>query len=99
MARSLPPTGCENVGMTFKTGFVVGAAVGYVLGAKAGRERYEQIVVAFQRLMGNERVQSVTDKGKAYVDSASERVRTTVGDAIHTASDKLRPGHDEVAAS
>ena len=29
--------------MGFKTGLLVGAAVGYYLGAKAGRERYEQI--------------------------------------------------------
>lgn len=29
--------------MRFKTGIVVGAAAGYVLGARAGRERYEQI--------------------------------------------------------
>lgn len=29
--------------MRFRAGLVVGAAVGYVLGARAGRQRYEQI--------------------------------------------------------
>jgi hypothetical protein len=29
--------------MSFRTGVIVGLAVGYYLGAKAGRERYEQI--------------------------------------------------------
>ena len=29
--------------MGFKTGVIVGLAAGYYLGAKAGRERYEQI--------------------------------------------------------
>jgi hypothetical protein len=29
--------------MGFKTGIVVGLAVGYYLGARAGRERYEQL--------------------------------------------------------
>jgi len=29
--------------MRFRTGMLVGAAAGYVLGARAGRERYEQI--------------------------------------------------------
>ena len=33
----------HNRQMRFKTGVLVGAAVGYVLGARAGRERYEQI--------------------------------------------------------
>jgi len=27
----------------FKTGLIIGAVAGYVLGAKDGRERYEQI--------------------------------------------------------
>ena len=30
--------------MRFRTGLIVGAATGYVLGTKAGRERFEQIV-------------------------------------------------------
>jgi membrane protein DedA with SNARE-associated domain len=29
--------------MRFRSGLVVGAAVGYVLGTRAGRQRYEQI--------------------------------------------------------
>ena len=29
--------------MSFKTGLLIGLAVGYYLGAKAGRERFEQI--------------------------------------------------------
>ncbi|HEY5650907.1 MAG TPA: YtxH domain-containing protein [Acidimicrobiia bacterium] len=29
--------------MKFKSGLTIGIAVGYVLGARAGRERYEQI--------------------------------------------------------
>lgn len=29
--------------MRFRSGVLVGAAIGYVLGARAGRERYEQV--------------------------------------------------------
>lgn len=32
-----------NQGMRFRTGLLVGLAVGYYYGAKAGRERFEQI--------------------------------------------------------
>ena len=32
--------------MRFKSGFLVGLSTGYVLGTKAGQERYQQIVDA-----------------------------------------------------
>lgn len=37
-------------------------ALGYVLGAKAGHERYEQIRSAFAKVMGDPRVQEVVTK-------------------------------------
>ncbi len=39
-------------------GFVLGAAAGYVLGARAGRERYEQLVTAYHRIADHPAVQS-----------------------------------------
>jgi hypothetical protein len=33
--------------------FAAGLAAGYVLGARAGREKYEQIVTSFQKLNGS----------------------------------------------
>jgi hypothetical protein len=44
--------------MTGKLALAAGFAAGYVLGSKAGRERYEQIVGATQRLWSNPTVQS-----------------------------------------
>jgi hypothetical protein len=41
-----------------KTTFVLGFAAGYVLGSKAGRERYEQIRAAARGLQENPAVQS-----------------------------------------
>ncbi len=76
--------------MGFKTGLVVGGAVGYVLGAKAGRERYDQIKDLFGRAMSSPRVQSVTNKGKAAADLAAQRVRGGVEETLHTASEKVR---------
>ena len=37
--------------------FVLGLAAGYVLGARAGRERYEQILRAYRRLVDHPLVQ------------------------------------------
>lgn len=45
-----------------KLGMLAAGAAGYVLGARAGRERYEQIAFQAQRLWTNPRVQqSVSD--------------------------------------
>ncbi|MFB9909193.1 hypothetical protein [Allokutzneria oryzae] len=37
--------------------FMLGAAVGYVLGARAGRERYEQLTRAYHRVLDHPAVQ------------------------------------------
>jgi oxygen-dependent protoporphyrinogen oxidase len=42
--------------------FIAGAAVGYVLGARAGRRRYEQIKAASDRLWNDKNVQKTVDQ-------------------------------------
>ena len=63
--------------MGFKTGLLIGAAAGYVLGAKAGRERYDEIMEGWARITGDPRFQELADKSKSMVDLASERVKRT----------------------
>ena len=48
--------------MKFSTGLVIGAAVGYYFGAKAGRERYEQIERALDRVRGSGAYQQLEHK-------------------------------------
>ena len=38
--------------MRFKSGFLVGLGAGYVMGTKAGQERYQQIVDAMRQAAG-----------------------------------------------
>jgi hypothetical protein len=61
----------------FRLGVLVGLAIGYYLGAKAGRERYEQL----NRLLAQARespafnqAATVVGKAKAVVDLTRERV-------------------------
>lgn len=54
-----------------RTAFVAGLAVGYYLGAQAGRERYEQIRAVLDDL----RVDSALEKGRALVELAVVRVQ------------------------
>jgi len=44
-----------NVVMRFRTGVVIGLAVGYYYGTKAGRERYHQLERALDRVRANAR--------------------------------------------
>ena len=68
--------------MKFRFGMILGFIAGYVLGAKAGTERYEQIMRAVRGFMGTETVQKVTDLSKDYLGNgmthASERIRDAV---------------------
>ncbi|MEJ2858122.1 MULTISPECIES: hypothetical protein [unclassified Saccharothrix] len=48
-------------------GILLGAAVGYVLGARAGRERYDQIVRAYRALADHPAVQGAAGIVRAKV--------------------------------
>lgn len=68
-----------------KLSFLVGAAVGYVLGARAGRERYETIVRVARRVVGSQTVQSTAGVVHARFDTAAQRARETVTARLHGA--------------
>jgi len=44
--------------------FLAALGVGYVLGSKAGRKRYEQIVGTYKALTGNPATKTVLDAGR-----------------------------------
>lgn len=58
-----------------KASFVVGIVVGYVLGARAGRQRYEDIVAIARRIAGSQTIQATAGVMSAQVDEAALRVK------------------------
>ena len=54
--------------------FLVGAATGYVLGSRAGRERYEQIVRWSHRVADNPAVQGIAGLVRAQVSRGVEQI-------------------------
>lgn len=64
--------------MKLRTGFVLGFGAGYYLGAKAGRQRYEQINQAIEKLKGTEVYETATSKAKEAVDVGVERAKHLV---------------------
>ena len=68
--------------MRFRLGLATGFAAGYYLGARAGRERYEEINRTIDRIRGSDAFGTATEKARAAVDPGVERVR----DAVETKS-------------
>jgi hypothetical protein len=66
--------------MRNKMVFITGFAVGYVLGARAGRERYEQLAEAARTLAKNPQVQQTTS-------TLTHQAGDMLGTAVQMAAD------------
>jgi hypothetical protein len=75
--------------MGFKTGLLVGFGVGYVLGTRAGRDRYDELKATWDQLVGNPSVQRVVSKGKEVVETAGQRGIRAVEGAAGDVQDRL----------
>jgi hypothetical protein len=64
--------------MRFRLGLLAGFGAGYYLGAKAGRERYDQLNEMLHKVRGSEAYQTATDKAQAAVDLGVERAKEFV---------------------
>lgn len=61
--------------MRLRLGLVVGFASGYYLGARAGRERYDQINDFARRIKRSETFEVATDTAKDVVDLGVEKTK------------------------
>jgi hypothetical protein len=64
--------------MRFRLGMVIGFGTGYYLGAKAGRERYEQLNSLVHRATRSETFDRVTEKASEVIDLGVERASEMV---------------------
>jgi hypothetical protein len=67
--------------MRGKAGLVIGLAVGYVLGTRAGRERYEQIKTQWLKVWDTEPVQTQVTKVKDFAKSQAMALPSTLWDS------------------
>ncbi|MGP3979869.1 YtxH domain-containing protein [Streptomyces sp. KR80] len=69
--------------MRYRFTFIFGLAVGYVLGARAGRERYEQLVKSARQLSENPAVRNAAEaaatNSRSVAAKAADKVTATVG--------------------
>jgi hypothetical protein len=77
---------------------LVGAGVGYVLGARAGRDRYDQIADQANKLWNDPRVQTKVEEAKA----KAPEVAHTLGDQDKAKTGEVRAkvsGHETTGTS
>ena len=72
--------------MTFRFGLIIGIAIGFPIGARAGRKRYDQIVAAFNRARGNERVVEAT----AVAERSTRKPRAVAGRGMVSVAESVR---------
>ncbi|MCI3223279.1 YtxH domain-containing protein [Streptomyces sp. NP-1717] len=75
--------------------FIAGLAVGYVLGTRAGRERYEQLKKSANRISQNPAVRNAAEtaalSGREYAGKAYHSVSDKVGDKVPgSVADRVR---------
>ncbi|MEU2059168.1 YtxH domain-containing protein [Streptomyces sp. NPDC013455] len=68
--------------MRYRLTFLAGLALGYVLGTRAGRERYEQLKKSARQIAANPAVRNTAE-------TAAQQGRVYAGKAFHTVSDKV----------
>ncbi|WP_330330263.1 YtxH domain-containing protein [Streptomyces sp. NBC_00536] len=81
--------------MRYKVTFVVGLALGYVLGTRAGRERYEQLKKSARELAQNPAVRNAAEtagqSGRQFAGKAFAAVGDRVGGVVPGAlADRVR---------
>ncbi len=65
--------------MSFKLTLALGFSIGYVLGSKAGRQRYEQIMRTARKVRENPSVQGAAGMLQAQADTAIGAVKQKIG--------------------
>ena len=79
--------------------FAAGVAVGYVLGTRAGREKYEEIAAGARKLAGHPAVTDAQAKLKDLVDAGTQAVTAKVDEVAETLTEKIMPERTRPAAT
>ncbi|MGH2683210.1 MAG: YtxH domain-containing protein [Actinomycetota bacterium] len=76
--------------MGFRSGVLVGFGIGYVLGSKAGRERYEDIRRAWNAVTGSHTVQRAVATGKEAAETGARKGLSVVQQGVDKATGAIK---------
>ncbi len=79
--------------------FVIGLALGYVLGTRAGRERYEQLKAGAARLWTNPTVQAQVTRAEDYVRQMAPEVVDKVEATAKKVTEQVRARRQSTRSS
>jgi hypothetical protein len=69
---------------------LIAGGIGYVLGAKAGRERYEQLRSQFEKVKNDPRVQEKTQQAAELAKEKAPVLKDKLSDAAGAATEKVK---------
>ena len=75
----------HNHAMRFLIGLAIGGGIGYILGTRDGRERYDEIVAGLSDLIGEENVAQMTE----FMDQGTSEIRKAANEGLDTASEVI----------
>lgn len=74
----------------FRLGILLGFALGYVLGTRAGRERYESIQAAWSKVRRSDPGQTIEYEVRTAAERAASKVETTVDEQVQHATETVK---------
>jgi hypothetical protein len=77
--------------MKGKAALLAGLGIGYVLGTRDGRERYEQIKAQATKAWNNPRVQETADKAQTKAQDAVKQAASVAQDKVRDSGDDAEP--------
>ena len=76
--------------MRGRLGMFIGFGAGYVLGAKAGRDRYEQLRRLYENVQASPAFQKATGKAKNAVGSGLGQAKDLASESVSKVSDAVK---------
>lgn len=83
--------------MRVKAAFLIGGAVGYVLGTRAGREQFEKIRASAQNVWESPKVQETVSEATEFVKDKAPDLKDKVTGAVKQATEAVRGKGDDDA--
>lgn len=85
--------------MRFRLGLFFGLAIGYVLGARAGRERYAQIESWVRDLKRSEPAQQISNEVRTAASRAGNKLEAKANEQVGKVTQMVREGGDAANGS